>query len=100
MFGAIPVGLGSGTTQTLAARGGCSMGVPLHDDEDLRVSDQFAKVWARFAKTGDPSLAGVADWPRYSEASQTYLSIGAPMEAKQGVENAYVAPSATAARGF
>lgn len=96
VFGAVPIGLTSPTTQGLARGGGCSVRTPEHDAEDLEVSDQFAKIWAQFARTGDPSVAGLVDWPRYTAADPAYLDIGAPLEVKRGIEAAYVAPPAGA----
>lgn len=92
VFGAIPMGLTSPTTQGLARGGGCSVRPPEHDAEDTRVSDQAAKIWAQFAKTGDPSVPGLIKWPKYTAAEGAYLDIGAPLEVKRGIENAYVAP--------
>ncbi|HEX2559628.1 carboxylesterase/lipase family protein [Phenylobacterium sp.] len=98
VFGAIPVGLTSPTTQGLARGGGCSVRAPEHDDEDVKVADQFSKIWAQFAKTGDPSTPGLIDWPKYTAADPAYLDIGAPLEIKRGVEAAYVAPPAGSTR--
>ena len=55
-------------------------------------------MWAQFAKTGDPSAAGLVKWPRYTASDQAYLDIGTPLEVKRGIENAYVAPPAGASR--
>ena len=98
VFGAIPVGLTSPTTLSLARGGGCTPRTPQHDDEDMKVADQASKIWAQFAKTGDPSVPGLVQWPKYTEATNAYLDIGAPLEVKRGIQNAYVAPPPTAGR--
>lgn len=92
VFGAVPIGLQSPTTLFLARGGDCSTEVPQHDDEDLRVAEQAATVWAQFAKTGNPSVEGLVDWPQYTPENNAYLDIGATLEVKTGIENAYVAP--------
>ena len=97
VFGAIPVGLSSPTTQGLARGGGCSVGLPAHDDQDMKVADQAATIWAQFAKTGNPSVKGLVEWPAYTADNKAYLSLGTPLEAKTGVENSYVAPPPRAA---
>ena len=98
VFGAIPQGLVSPTTQGLARGGGCSPRPPEHDSADAQVSEQASRMWALFAKTGDPSAAGLVKWPRYTASDQAYLDIGTPLEVKRGIENAYVAPPAGASR--
>ncbi|HEY8572419.1 carboxylesterase/lipase family protein [Phenylobacterium sp.] len=97
VFGAIPVGLSSPTTLFLARGGGCSQKTPAHDEQDMRVADQASRIWAQFAKTGNPSVPGLIEWPRYTQASNVYLDIGTPLAAKRGIESAYVAPPAAAA---
>ena len=97
MFGAIPVGLSSPTTQGLARGGGCSVALPAHDDQDMKVADQAATIWAQFAKTGNPSVKGLVEWPAYTADNKAYLSLGTPLEAKTGIENSYVAPPPRAA---
>jgi para-nitrobenzyl esterase len=94
VFGAIPMGLTSPTTQGLARGGGCSVRPPEHDAQDAKVSHEFSKVWAQFARTGAPSVPGLIDWPPYTAADPAYLDIGAPLQVKRGVETAYVAPPA------
>ncbi len=92
VFGAVPEGLKSRTTQFLAGRGGCKAHVPEHDDEDLRVAEESATIWAQFAKTSNPSVEGLVEWPVYTAENNTYLDIGSPMEVKTGLEASYVAP--------
>src|SRR5690606_13310578 len=75
VFGAIPIGLTSPTTQGLARGGGCSSALPAHDDEDMKVASEAAMVWAQFAKTGNPSVEGLVDWPAWSETNNVYLDI-------------------------
>ncbi len=94
VFGAVPEGLKSPTTLFLARGGGCTQAVSAHDDEDMKVADEAATVWAQFAKTGNPSVEGLIDWPQYSEANNVYLDIGAPLEVKQNIQGSYTAPPA------
>jgi para-nitrobenzyl esterase len=92
VFGAVPVALSSPTTLGLARGGGCSTEVPEHDAEDLKVADQAATIWAQFAKTGNPSVTGLIDWPAYTADNKAYLQLGTPLEAKTEIEKSYIAP--------
>jgi len=92
VFGAIPVGLSSPTTQGLARGGGCSVGLPAHDEQDVKVADQAATIWAQFAKTGNPSVPGLIDWSAYTEQNKAFLLLGTPLEVKTGIESSYIAP--------
>jgi para-nitrobenzyl esterase len=92
VFGAIPTGLSSATTQGLARGGGCSVGLPAHDEQDMKVADQAATIWAQFAKTGNPSVKGVVEWPAYTADNKAYLLLGTPLEVKTGIETSYIAP--------
>ena len=62
------------------------------------VADQASKVWAQFAKTGDPSVPGLIAWPRYTGPGGGYLDLGSPLAAKKGVEDSFKAPPAGATR--
>jgi para-nitrobenzyl esterase len=46
-------------------------------DDDRRVSELQMTAWTRFAATGNPNGDGVPAWPRYDEAADAYLEIGA-----------------------
>ena len=93
VFGAAPLGLSSPTTLYLAAGGGCTGGAaPASDDVDLKVASETAQVWAQFAKTGNPSVPGLIDWPAYTEANNAYLDIGNPLTAKTGIQASYTPP--------
>jgi para-nitrobenzyl esterase len=94
VFGAAPLGLSSPTTLGLARGGGCTSAVPANDETDLKVASEAATVWAQFAKTGNPSVPGLIDWPAWTETNNAYLDIGNPLEAKTNVQASHVAPPA------
>ena len=98
VFGAIPVGVTSPTTQGLARGGGCTVRTPETDADDLKVADQASKMWAQFAKTGDPSVPGLPAWPKFTAANNAYMDIGSPLAAKRNVQTAYTAPPPAAGR--
>jgi para-nitrobenzyl esterase len=92
VFGAVPLGLSSPTTLFLAGGGGCTNQVPATDENDVKVGNDAATVWAQFAKTGNPSVAGLIEWPAYTEETNAYLDIGAPLTAKTNIQGSYTAP--------
>ena len=92
VFGAVPIGLTSRTTLFLARRGGCSVAVPEHDEIDMKVADYAATIWAQFAKSSNPSVEGLVEWPAYTEANNRYLDIGAEPIVKDRIQDAYIAP--------
>lgn len=93
VFGSVPTGIDSPTMLYLSGGGGCESDEPEVDEIDMRVADQASTLWAEFARTGDPGIEGLIDWPVYTEANGVYLDIGAPLEVKTGIEDAYTPPS-------
>ena len=53
-------------------------------DADRSVSDLMIKMWTNFAKTGNPSIPGVVDWPAWDEAKDQYLYITEKPEVRSG----------------
>jgi para-nitrobenzyl esterase len=51
---------------------------------DRKVSEVVMKLWANFARTGNPGLKGVADWPAYREDTDLYLNISETPRVKSG----------------
>ena len=53
-------------------------------EDDQQVSEAMMSMWAQFAKTGDPSVEGLIDWPTWDPADDQYLDIAWPLEVKSG----------------
>lgn len=92
VFGSVPIGVDSQTMLFLSGGGGCESDEPEVDDIDMRVADEASTLWAQFARTGDPSVEGLIEWPPYTEENNVYLDIGDPLEVKRGIEDAYTPP--------
>jgi para-nitrobenzyl esterase len=92
VFGAIPEGLDEPIVLYLAPGGGCSNNKPGSDATDTVVAENCTDMWSQFAKTGNPSVPGLIDWPAYTAANDTYLEIGDTLTVKTGVAAAYVPP--------
>jgi hypothetical protein len=95
VFGAVPLGLQSPTTLFLARTGGCSSEVPETDELDFTVADNATTIWAEFARTGNPAVEGLAEWPPYTELNNRYIDIGGHLVVRTGIEGAYVRPTAS-----
>lgn len=89
VFGSVPTGVDSPTMLFLSGGGGCVSREPMTDDLDMTVSDQASTMWAEFARTGDPSVEGLVEWPAYTNENNVYLDIGASLAVKTGIEDAY-----------
>lgn len=94
VFGNIPEGVAAPTMTFLARGGGCSASIPTTDEQDQLAASNSVSLWAQFAKTGNPSIEGLIEWPQYTETNNRYLDIAATLEAKEGIESAFVAPPA------
>jgi para-nitrobenzyl esterase len=57
---------------------------PELSDVDKKVSEAMMTIWAQFAKTGNPNVKGLVNWPAYEAASDQYLYITEPLEVKSG----------------
>jgi para-nitrobenzyl esterase len=94
VFGYVPEGLTVPTILFLAPGGGCTTRDPGADEMDVVVAQNAVRMWAAFARTGDPSVEGLVTWPAFTEENDRYLDIGYTLEVKEGIRDAYVAPPA------
>ena len=92
VFGDIPDGLYSPTVIYLSTLGGAKSTEPGPDDMDEVVTENTMQLWVQFATTGDPSAAGLVNWPAYEEDTDQYLDIGYTLEVKTGIAEAAVTP--------
>jgi hypothetical protein len=53
-------------------------------DIDKKVSKSMMAMWTQFARTGNPNVAGLIDWPAYESAKDQYLCIAEPLQVKSG----------------
>jgi para-nitrobenzyl esterase len=42
------------------------------------------KMWTQFARTGDPNIEGIIEWPVYNREEDKYMYIADPLEIKTG----------------
>jgi para-nitrobenzyl esterase len=54
-------------------------------DVDFEVAEAVVAMWVQFARTGDPNVEGIVEWPVYEEAIDQYLEIGEPIQVETGL---------------
>ena len=57
---------------------------PELSEVDRRVSENMMSLWTQFARTGDPSVPNLVNWPIYDPDSDPYLEITDRLEVKSG----------------
>jgi para-nitrobenzyl esterase len=94
MCGHMPWALTSPTMIFLGMQAGCPTGMdPAANEVDQQVAVNSMRIWGQFAKTGNPSVAGLIEWAPYTAAGDQYLEIGEQLTVKTGVRTAGVAAS-------
>jgi para-nitrobenzyl esterase len=63
---------------------GAKSPIPLINNADRRVAETMMKMWAKFAKTGDPNIKGLVTWPAWDKATDQYLYIAEPVRVRDG----------------
>ena len=58
--------------------------------EDRRFSTLMMQIWTNFAKTGDPSVEGLIEWPVYSADNPEMLVLGPRIYRAEGLRAAEV----------
>jgi len=63
---------------------GAKSTVPTVSNTDRIVSEAMMTIWAKFAKTGDPSVKGLIEVPPWDKVQDQYLLISDPLQIKSG----------------
>jgi len=92
----IPTITGDPNADILISTGYYDPAPPMPSAESLTLTDNVMTIWTNFAKTGDPSTAGVVDhWPVYTTTSDAFVEIGAggTFTPSTGIEAAFGTPA-------
>ena len=66
------------------ALSGAKSYIPAISDVDRNVSEAMLNIWTQFARTGNPSVNGLIEWPPWDKYGDQYLSITDKLEVKSG----------------
>lgn len=98
VFGHVPEGLSATIISYFAGPSFC-FGEHGYDESDLTVAENSVKLWAAFARNGNPNypcikndIDGGVEWPAYAqgEGNNYYLNIGDPMIVGTDPASAYI----------
>jgi para-nitrobenzyl esterase len=53
-------------------------------EADKKVSEDMMNAWTQFARTGDPNVEGMIQWPVYDKNGDKYMYFADPLEIKTG----------------
>jgi para-nitrobenzyl esterase len=84
VFGALDDNGAWAAAQAGYASSGATSPVPAISDPDRRVAENIMAIWTSFAKTGNPSVKGLIDWPAWESETDSYLLITDPLQVKSG----------------
>ena len=63
---------------------GAKSPVPIITDTDKKVSEAVMTIWTQFARTGNPSVKGLIEWPAWDKTNDQYLLISERLQVKSG----------------
>ncbi|MFC1921609.1 carboxylesterase/lipase family protein [Chloroflexota bacterium] len=63
---------------------GAKSPTPSISDSDRAVAENIMTIWTHFARTGNPSVKGLIEWPAWYQTSDEYLLITDPLQIKNG----------------
>ncbi len=63
---------------------GAKSHLPMISDSDRVVAENIMTVWTNFARTGNPSVKGLIEWPAWDSTTDKYLLITDPLQIKDG----------------
>ena len=87
MFGALDDAEAWVAAKTGYEASGAKTSVPLISDSDRTVAENVMRIWTGFAKTGNPSVKDLIEWPAWEPAADEYLLIADPLQIKPGYSN-------------
>jgi para-nitrobenzyl esterase len=68
----------------IANPAGAKSKTPKISDTDIKVSEMMMKMWAQYAKTGDPNVKGLTEWPEWEAGPDNYLYVKDTLQVKTG----------------
>jgi para-nitrobenzyl esterase len=66
------------------ALSGAKSPVPTISSVDRKVSETMINIWTQFARTGNPGINGLVEWPAWDKATNQYLYISETLKVRSG----------------
>jgi para-nitrobenzyl esterase len=63
---------------------GAKSPVPTLTNIDRKISEAMMNIWTQFARTGNPSVKGLIEWPAWNKEDDQYLLISDGLQVKSG----------------
>jgi para-nitrobenzyl esterase len=63
---------------------GAQSRIPSISDSDRAVAENIITIWTNFARTGNPGVKGLIEWPAWDRTTDKYLLITDPLQVKSG----------------
>jgi para-nitrobenzyl esterase len=85
IFGNMDTATGQWALDSMMAQyAGATQPDPSLTEADQQLSENIMLMWTQFARTGNPSVPGVVEWPAYDAAGDKYLALDVPLKVKSG----------------
>ncbi len=84
LFGALDDTDAWAAAQPGYASSGAKSPVPEISDSDRKVAENIQTIWTHFARTGNPSVEGLIEWPAWDRETDKYLLITDPLQVNDG----------------
>jgi para-nitrobenzyl esterase len=64
------------------AYSGAKSPMPILSEVDTKISEAMMSVWTQFARTGNPSVKGLIEWPAWDKDGDQYLYVNETLKVK------------------
>jgi para-nitrobenzyl esterase len=85
VFGTVDIAQSWINLYHIASPAGAKCNAPKISDADRNVSEVMMKLWAQFARTGDPNIEGLIEWPVWEPNSDKYLYVKDTLQVKTDI---------------
>jgi para-nitrobenzyl esterase len=84
VFGALDDSEAWATAKAGYEASGAKSTIPTISHSDRAVAENIMSIWTGFAKSGNPCVEGLIEWPAWEPAADEYLLITDPLQIKTG----------------
>ena len=84
VFGNVDIAQNWSSLYRVVGPAGAKTETPKISDKDVQTSEIMMKMWSQFARTGDPNVAGLVNWPTWEPDKDQYLYVTASPQVQSG----------------